>query len=51
MNPWARLRIVGWVLGAILTVSALFSVVDHVVLLADVASRAPHAGPEREWPF
>jgi hypothetical protein len=50
-SRWARLGIVGWMLGAILVVVSLFTVVDHVVLLAQVASRAPHAGPQQEWPF
>jgi hypothetical protein len=45
------LGVVGWTLGAILAVAALFTVVDHVVMLAQVASRAPHAGPQQEWPF
>ena len=51
MNTWARMGIVGWMLGALLLGSALFSVVDHVVMLTDVVKRAPYAGPEREWPF
>ena len=50
-NRWARLSIVGWMLGGILLVASLFTVVDHVVMLAQVASRAPHAGPQQEWPF
>ncbi|HEU5191770.1 MAG TPA: hypothetical protein VFX14_18945 [Methylomirabilota bacterium] len=50
-NRWARLGVVGWTLGVILVVASLFTVVDHVVMLAHVASRAPHAGPQQEWPF
>jgi hypothetical protein len=43
--------VVAWVLGALLLGSALFSIVDHVMLFAEASSRAPRPGPVQEWPF
>ena len=41
----------GWVLGALMLGSALFSIGVHVVMLMDAESRAPRAGAVAEWPF
>lgn len=51
MRMQGRWDVVAWALGALLLAGALFSIVDHVALLAEAMSRAPRPGPVQEWPF
>ena len=44
-------QVVAWMLGAVLLGSALFSIADHVTLIAEAVGRGPHPGPIQEWPF
>lgn len=46
-----RGTVAGWILGALMLGSALFSIGAHVVMLVQAESRAPRAGPVAEWPF
>lgn len=51
MRQHSGWNVVAWLLGALMLGSALFSIGDHVLLLKEVMSRGPHAGPMQEWPF
>jgi hypothetical protein len=46
-----RGKVAGWILGALMLGSALFSIGVHVVMLAQAESRSPRAGAVAEWPF